>query len=507
MMSLSFQKRSFKTIKGILAAGCIFVVSSFAEQSTDTAGPGAGRFDFSGYAALEVGQLQFAHYAFVSSGEIDHNWIGSSYFNFAVRRTINEHLSVLASIEARLGYDTKPLDQALDPTTFPSSQNIYITLPNAEGIFTFGRKEDPCLTIGIGRFEYKYNQQAQNLGEYLFRTGTYPAYIRTSFDLPLARLTGIVASWKPVDFLRQDFLLTTLTDIQPFTDFTLTSITDVSIGRGLSLGAGVQFANLISTMPNQTSKKNYFSNGYLKAPGDTGYYTFRGTKLLARIMVDPKQYVQADFLGKEDCKLYAEAAVLGLESYPASNTVDNFNLSNTIGYDHLDQKIPAMFGFNWPTHPYLTYGLVPLAITMQGYKAFKTDWRGVGVLASVIAGSGTLFLEKYLKKNLRLDVLAVEAEWYGCKYPDSYYNVTLGDFSTPARPNSGTGYTWGDYTRDDWKWSIYAKKTFYDRFSLIFQASRDHLRLRTLIVKFEDYEEALIRSNQWYWMGKIKINF
>jgi hypothetical protein len=436
---------------------CISVFCARAEQDTNAAKLEQSRFTFSGYTALELGQIQYAHYAFVSSGEIDHNWIGSTYLNLSMKSHINEHLSVLGTIEARLGYDTKPLDQALDPTTFPSSQNIYLAIPNAEGIFTFGDKDNPYLTIGGGRFEYKYNPEAQNLGEYLFRTGTYPAYIRTSFDLPLARINGVMASLNLFDFLRQDLLLTTLTDIQPFTDISLTYLVDASIaGRTLSLGAGVQFASLISTMPEQTSQHQYSINGYLKAPGDTGYYTFRGTKLLGRAMFDPKRLFDAPFFGKEDCKLYVEAALLGVENYPASNVLDSFNFSNTVGYDHYWQKIPVMMGFDIPT--------------------FKI-----------------------------LNVLALEAEWYGGRYPDSYKNVTIEDIAVPDKPPSG--YTLDSYKHDDWKWSIYAEKTFYNKFSVIFQAARDHLRLHTLIVKFEDYEEALNQNKDWYWMGKIKFNF
>jgi len=44
-------------------------------------------------------------------------------------------------------------------------------------------------------------------------------------------------------------------------------------------------------------------------------------------------------------------------------------------------------------------------------------------------------------------------------------------------------------------------------FLLCFRLHRDHLRLHTLIIKFEDYEEVLIKNEDWYWMGKVKFNF
>jgi len=258
-----------------------------------------------------------------------------------------------------------------------------------------GNSETVGLTVDVGRFEYKYNPESRNLGEYLFRTGTYPAYITTSFDLPLARVTGIKASLKLWDWLRQDLLVTTLTDIEPFTDITLTYIADASLlGNALDLGAGVQFANAISTNPSQTSTHDFSQNGYYSAPGDTAYYTFRGTKLLGRFMLDPKRFFNGTFvnniLGKEDGKIYVEAAVLGLESYPASNDYGSTKQDNLYGYDQLWQKIPVTMGFNVPT-----------------FRIF--------------------------------DVLSLEAEWYGCRYPDAYKGVVINDIAVPTTRQSSYG--------------------------------------------------------------------
>ena len=225
----------------------------------------------------------------------------------------------------------------------------------------------------------------------------------------------------------------------------------------LDIGGAVQFANLISPMSNQTSVTNYVGNGYQKAPNDTGYYTFQGTKLMGRIMFDPKRFFDLSFFGKEDCKLYAEAAILGLESYPASNAIDPTNPSNDIGYDNLWQKIPVMMGFNIPT--------------------FKL-----------------------------LDRAALEAEWYGCRYPIGYGEVINNGYSVPSQP-SNDGYSWDDYRKDDWKWSINIEKTIFNRVSLIFQAARDHLKLTTTIAKDADYDDALMLPKHWYWMGKVKFNF
>jgi hypothetical protein len=416
-----------------------------------------GVFSFSGYVAIQLGQVERARYIKIL-GDIDHNWIGSGFFNFALKSRINKYLSVLGSLEAEYGYNTSPLGLVYDPTQGPPTRNLYFDIPNAKGIFSLGNEGGVSLTVDVGRFEYKYDPDARNLGEYLFRTGTFPAYIQTTFDLPLARINGIGASLKLFDIVKEDLLVTTLTDLHPFTDITITSITDVSIGRWLSLGAGIQLANLISPMPEQSALQDYKTNGYLNAPGDTAYYTYRGTKLMGRIMFDCKQLFSAPIFGPEDGKLYAEAALLGLESYPASDKFDKSNTPNVFGYDSIFQKIPVMMGFNIPTCKVL-------------------------------------------------DVLSLEAEWYGCRYPDGYDNVVRYGLSVPDQPSNSPGYSRGYYVSDDWKWSVFASKTFFNKFSLIFQTARDHLRLRTQIQRDQDYQESLVFPRHWYWMFKAKFYF
>ena len=51
-------------------------------------------------------------------------------------------------------------------------------LTKAYAQFSFGGKEDPSLRGKLGFFPVKYSH-SKNLGEYLFRTGTYPAFIIT----------------------------------------------------------------------------------------------------------------------------------------------------------------------------------------------------------------------------------------------------------------------------------------------------------------------------------------
>jgi hypothetical protein len=228
----------------------------------------------------------------------------------------------------------------------------------------------------------------------------------------------------------------------------------------VDVGAGIQLyrcfsANDAITSPHNT-KNQYIENG------DTLYYTFAGTKLMGRISFDPKPLVGLDIFGKEDLKLYAEAAILGVKDYPAPLDTTN---GHSYGYDKLEEKIPVMFGFNVPV--------------------FRV-----------------------------LDVLAMGFEWYGMKYPNQVPDKQKTDGIPvalppipPQYPLLGSNYSSLDYANDDWKWSVYAKKTLFGNFSITGQVARDHTRIQAYYLFDQDREDALTRSGQWMWTLKCQFQF
>ncbi len=455
-MRINYRRTTFS--RHSLAAAFFFCTGVFAgtvavaADSTES----MKKIAISGYGAIEAGKIVAGRYQYQMSAPEINTWVGHVYAGLSVKSTLNEHCSVHISLESRFWYNTSPMFLVPDASSFGApTQYFDVTIPNAEGILSFGDKEKSAFTINIGRFEYKYNPQAQDLGEYLFRSGCYPAYIQTNFDLPLARINGIAVSHTLFNFLRQDLLLTTMTNIRPYLDFNLTYIADVSLGKVFDIGGGISFDHLISVDSTETINA-YTSNGYLKAPGDTAYYTFQGTKLMLRFMFDPKRLFNASFFGEKDGIIYAEAAVLGLKDYPKSTMWDSTNVySNMYGYNNTFEKMPVMIGCNIPT--------------------FKL-----------------------------LDVLSVEGEWFGSKYQDSYESY-MNRKPAPVRPiNFANEET---YKHDNWKWAIYAKKTIFGGVSLIGLVGRDHLRSETYIGQYRDYGATFELPNHRYWMVKIKYNF
>jgi hypothetical protein len=421
----------------------------------------------SGDAWNEAGQL--VKY-FNQSIQFDHTFIDRTFLHLTIDAIINDRLFMSFGTEGELWFNF-PKQRGTGQATYVHRANNYYVICDAEGSYRWGDVQSPFLSITAGLFPYKYNPQVRNLGEYLFRSGTYPAFLINNFDKAFARLTGAKLSSDLFGMLHQDLIYSIETTIPPFFDGTLSYIADCNFYHFVDIGLGVSFANIVSADGRKTTPTNTTSGGpltqnrYVTEDGDTAYYTFRGTKVMGRVCIDPKKLIPLALFGKEDLKLYAEAAVLGLENYPRNDTASSLYPlgtpgKNQWGYDTLKHKIPVVMGFNVPT--------------------FKL-----------------------------LDVLAVEAEWYGCTYPNSY-RLRLGPGPNQGYPvpDPMTNHPNINYNADNWKWSVYIKRTFYnEHIGIIAQFARDHVRNETVIDESFDYEEALSANEDWWWSAKVVAQF
>ncbi|MBN2188538.1 MAG: hypothetical protein JW699_03710 [Chitinispirillaceae bacterium] len=367
-----------------------------------------------------------------------------------------------------------------------------------------------AFNLQIGYFPVKYNDDVRNLGEYLFRSGAYPQYLNTNFDFAAARVTGLNAYGTLFGALKYNALLTVTTENATMGDLNFTGIASYSfLDKFFELGGGFSFCSFISADPNHTHppKEDAFNDRarYIKN-GDTAVYTFAGTKLMGRLSIDPKALFKSDLFGKEDLKIYAEAAVLGLKNYPVS--VDTSSLGTR--YDDILKRMPVMFGFNWPTHPLLVSiapGLAELFIEREF--DLSTILTGGGGL---LAGGSLWLLERYTETKLRLDALNIEMEWFGSHYPNDMKNFVY--FGVPAAysqmwDDGGGNSMYADSVRDNWKWSIYAKKTFAGHFFAVFQVASDHFRWDRF--NYSDQAaimtEALTQRKHKYWVMKLGYSF
>ena len=450
--------------------------------------------DIHGLVQMQGGQ--FVNYKYRST-EFSHQWLQRNLLGVKIDAKLNRWLDVHLLTGAFLTFNTQKPQTILYPDDF-ANQPIYGFVVDRADMVIHAINEPEVLQwdIDIGLWNEKYNPETRNLGEYLFRSGAYPGYIyQYGFDECFYNLAGLRTMVDIAGIWHNELMLTSEIITSPFTDFSLAYLTDVSlVEKALTIGAGVQLYRCFSVGENQTSPREVWRSGepqgtapnyYLEENGvdefglptyDTLWYTFAGTKVMARLMFDIKPLLGLDIFGKEDLKLYAEAAILGVANYP-NNTISTDNPYSfgrpvsEFGYNKLMEKMPIMFGFNFPT--------------------FKA-----------------------------LDVLSFEVEYYGKKYVNAvplprgiatggYYPASCLPVSRQDAEPSEYDSLYAQGGAPNWKWSIYLKRTLFDHFAITAQFARDHIlnTTRGLSMREVDLEEALVKDNHWYWMLKFSADF
>jgi hypothetical protein len=171
--------------------------------------------------------------------------------------------------------------------------------------------------------------------------------------------------------------------------------------------------------------------------------TYRGDKLMFRFSVDPKAVLPGDIFGENDLKLYGEVAVVGVRNFP------NY-------FEHIEDRMPFVLGFNFP-----------------GFKF--------------------------------VDLINTEWEYCSNKWaysPENVYSNSNSSKSVP-KPISLFGMT-----QNPWRWSVYVKKTLCNgHFGIIAQAARDHMNIKRYYFEREDYGEALVLPDNWWWVLKTEFKF
>jgi hypothetical protein len=326
----------------------------------------------------------------------------------------------------------------------------------------FGDVKNPYLTVSAGYFPFKYDSDVKNLGEYLFRTGTYPQYILNEFDFPLARLLGVHASITPhipLNELKIDVIMYSNLQWYAVGDWNLAVIASDKVADFIDIGLGITYNSILSadssvTTPHNPATLYHVTYNATTGTSDSSFYTFKGTKLMAKAAIDFKKFIPSGLFGKQDLRLYGEAALLGLTDYPK-------NLSGGVSYDSILERIPIMVGFNFP--------------------AFKF-----------------------------LDVLSAEVEYFNCPFPNDVGAITNYGLPIPG-PVNATGATnyWGngEYQNDHWKWSVHASKTIATNYTIMAQIASDHLRSLAVNDQNVDFEEIFHNTNQWYFMLKCTAGF
>jgi len=426
----------------------------------------------SGWVAFDEGEIVQAtndnnHNTVGASGApIGKIWMDDMLFKYRDDFLVTERMRVALSIQSQVNFNY-PYNQSA-AAQYTKQPQITFTPDRAEAMYTIGNYQKPTLQFGFGYFPFKTNPDAKNLGDYLFRTGTYPVYVVNTFDWAYARLlglritsnlTGNLFDALPVG-IHQDLLLTSNTMMPPLGDGTLTYLFSLSLDKFLEIGGGISFVSLFPIDTQLTTPQNP-QTAYPKSNGDTGYYTFAATKPMVRLAFDPKQLIPdrvipRNLFCEDDFRLYGEVCVTGWEDYPTTIQSPLYTYANR------NDRTLFMAGFDFPT----------------------------------------------LKA---IDVLSIEVEHYPNRYPNDIFYV-LGQSNENSQPlplpqvvPNASNLPGGKVY--PWFWSIYAKKTFLDRFSIIAQLARDHMRPFNNDPQYSYTGDVFEQKGDWWWNVRLRADY
>lgn len=434
---------------GVVAAALVLSAGlSFASTPLDSI-----KTSLVGMGSFEAGQFVHSESKGTATA-LDKVWYERVYMHVGFTAQINQRTNLCFIGESQTRYAYFQSKDQLD-----NDRGFFYFYPHwTEISYSFGNVEKPWLKIGGGVFPFKYNPDVKDLGEYLFRTGSYPPTMMSTFDFAAARLTGfrlssatsplsrLLGKSTAIDSLNLFGIMNTESQIFPLQDYGLSLVGDYTLFHSITLGAGVFFSHLFSVNDAYTTPKNNFNQVIDTATMDSVYLTFKATKIMGRVSFDPKPLLKSiipmGIFGENDLKIYSEIAVLGLKNYP-------------VYYKELFRRIPRMIGFNFPT--------------------FKV-----------------------------LDVLSGELEWYYWNYANSYSDYLFQNL-IPRPDDLKPGF---DYKENTLKWSIYAKRHIGNHFSIIGQVAYDHLRLeQNMYVQSVMYNgDAMQKHGDWAWILKTQFD-
>jgi hypothetical protein len=332
--------------------------------------------------------------------------------------------------------------------------------------------------LEFGFFPYKYNPDAANLGEYLYRSGTYPGILRSTdgmnlmnhahFDaygihMRMSQAGGLIAH----DFnLFSEPTSVPVGDLTPAYEFSLnTRLFQAGAGAAYNrffsydaarnrprvaanayfvadsvgvdtLGNNVRWEGVLGELPNNSTVRQRITQGDPTVRAEH-YFTQRGVKLMARAAVDLGFLLPEESRNPGDLRVFSEIALLGWENQP-------------FYYEDKGRRMPVMFGVNVPT------------------------WR-------------------------LLDRLAVQGEYYAARFADTK------QFDENARPvwSVSPGYSPSNFKRDDWKWSVNGRRAVNRLLTVHAQVANDHIRLP--VFTGNPSSTALTQTPEnWYYLLRLE---
>jgi hypothetical protein len=394
----------------------------------------------------------------------------------------------------------------------------------ASAAYSFGDVDNPFLKLRMGYFPHKYNPDAKNLGEYLFRCGTYPGFIWTGgwsiLNSAGYSAHGIKASLSLVEnSLNIDGTFYIERGYEPNFDISPGLLVSYNFNNVFELGAGIVFSHLLSANVEKTSPQNRKA-AYYHDP-----VRQRQMPLSAAEQVKPGLEFYGYDLPATDTLIVRPTDPRYGQRLPDTDPRFDRDKNITQYVDSAGNGIP-----NSQLHYYTFQGqklMVRISINPQGL--IQMDLLEPGAL-KVYAEATLLGLKDYPfyyeKKSERmpvmigvniptfklLDALALELEYYNSPFPNSLegpFEKVLPIWALPEtidtlrNPSPQDWYDNGlKLTGNEWHWSMYARKTIMRGLGLYLQVAHDHFR--TMEYTFSPSYKPFTSKDEWYWVLRLE---
>ncbi|MEO6095270.1 MAG: hypothetical protein ABIW76_06230 [Fibrobacteria bacterium] len=433
-------------------------------------------------------------------------------------------------------------------------------LNEASALYRFGDTQSPSAEFQVGYFPVKYNPQATNLGEYLFRSNAYPNILRSGdwhlMNSANYRSGGLRFGTRHAGgAFRQDFFLLQEVDNYPTSTLSPAYVASLDLGGWIQLGGGVSWQHGIAFRPSLVTPKTphnrilHFDDFPEVAdqelvtisrrpppnPSDTIHY---GVVLPGHRAGTPWDISEVDLLALQQAtnpynlKVYTDVAT-------GADTV----LDATGHY--ADSSNYREVGNRWPRDTSYT--------SFRGLKFMARASLDFGILSGMVPGSFVLYMEAallgaqnqayYYTKVLEripvmaglrlptfgvLDGLSLELEYFPstANLSSALYmrgagsNPVDGGGPIPNAPVDGREtksssafdvpvsviyYDSPDGNHsDDIKWSVLAKKTLFPGLMVYTQIASDHMRFRDFQQELLESKTFFQRPSEWYYLFRVE---
>jgi len=472
---------------------------------------------------------------FSAAGPFQHEWVDHFGAFFTEEAAIGDHLDIAVGLGGVFQFQKPEVTSAgwggsqyKNFFVGPSRATLTYTAGGAEGgaadVRAGGRAagKQPWLKISAGMFPFKYNPDAGNLGEYLFRSNPYPNYLMTGgyaiIDNAGAYLQGANAEFRTGGFTF-NLLAITETSMPPLYDLSLAALAKYTAGNGwLEVGAGIEGKRLIPVRPSRTepqqAKNAYFQKAGVWYTGNTNEY--RGRMDFA-----------AAHQQTEDSARYR--AILDSVTYwTTTDSTANPATGAMVPYVHPDYQYYTAAGtilmgrfsldpkrwFAWEENGGASRPGILGREDLKFYgEAALLGWKDYPVFYASKADRIPVMLGFNLPAFGWLDLFAIQVESFRSPYINSTERVATVGMPQPFLPRGAdSSYSRNAYYdaagKDDLSWSLLLKKEILPGVTLYSQVARDHLRMVSLNTWFGpalESDENLATSKDWYWMCRIGI--